>query len=81
MPSASVTAPATSSGSDPGLRDSIIFVATRTNAMMPSGTLIVKMERHPNVTVRNAPRSGPTRLANPQTPLKKACTRARSSRE
>jgi hypothetical protein len=42
---------------------------------------MVKIDRHPNETVRNAPRSGPMRLATPQTPLKRPWTFARSSSE
>ena len=37
---------------------SIIFVATRTKAMTPSGRLIEKIERQPKVTVRQAPENG-----------------------
>ena len=43
--------------------------------------LIVKIERQPNVIVIQAPISGPTRLATPQTPEKSPWIRARSLSE
>jgi hypothetical protein len=70
-----------STGSGREDRDSIIRVATRMNAMIPSGMLIVKMDLQPKWTVRYAPSSGPTRLAKPQTPEKRPWMRARSSSE
>ena len=43
--------------------------------------LIVKIERQPKEIVIHAPRSGPIRLATPQTLEKRPWTLARSSRE
>ena len=82
IPPARSRAPLTSTGSGRVARDSIIFVATRTKAITPSGRLIEKIERQPKVTVRNAPRMGPARLATPQTAAEQALdARALAQRE
>ena len=76
-----LAAPATSRGSGNLARDSIIFVETSTKARIPSGMLIVKMERQPSDIVIHAPISGPIRLATPQTPEKSPWIFARSLSE
>ena len=59
IPPARSNAPLTSRGSGRVARLSIIFVATSTKAITPSGRLIEKIERQPKVTVRNGPENGP----------------------
>ena len=57
-------------------------VATRKNAMTPSGMLIEKMRPPAEVhRQEGAERAGPTSAANPQTPEKSPWMRARSSSE
>jgi hypothetical protein len=75
-PTASSAAPATSTGSASRARDSFRRVATRKKAIAPRGMLIEKMDLQPKCTVRNAPTSGPTSAAKPQTPEKRADPRA-----
>jgi hypothetical protein len=53
-------------------------VASSARETSPSGTTTRKIERQPKVKVRNAPSSGPIRLAVPQIELKSAWMRARS---